>query len=348
MTAVLTFDDVSVDYTSRRGTVSAVQNVTLSLAGNETFGLVGESGCGKTTLSLAVMGLLPMSARVSGQVLFRGENLLAMSESGRRHLCGDAISMVFQDPATSLDPTFGIGGQVAEVVRAHRDVSRAQSKQRALQLLREVGIPAAESRYGDPPHRLSGGMRQRVVIAAALANNPALLLADEPTTALDVTIQAQILSLLDDMQRRHGSTILLIAHDLGVVAQICDRVGVMYAGQLVEVASVRDIFANPRHPYTHALLTALPGRASRGNRLQVIQGQVPDLSDPPPGCRFADRCPHRMDVCSTRPPLAADDTGSRIACWLDPTTRAAGGLAPLPGSPVGRWSVSATVREGAI
>ncbi|MDQ1716293.1 MAG: peptide/nickel transport system ATP-binding protein [Pseudonocardiales bacterium] len=333
MTALVELQDVSVDYVGHGGSVSAVQNVSLTLGENETFGLVGESGCGKTTLSMALMGLLPASARVTGQLLFRGQDLLAMSEAERRQQRGDELSMVFQDPATSLDPTFGIGYQVAETVRAHRRVSRGESKARALALLREVGIPAAESRYADPPHRLSGGMRQRVVMAAALANDPSLLLADEPTTALDVTIQAQVLDLLAELQRKHGTTILLIAHDLGVVAQICDRVGVMYAGQLVEVAPVAELFAAPRHPYTRALLEALPSRGRRGRSLRVIGGQVPDLSDPPSGCRFADRCPHRMDVCATVPPLVDSDSRRRIACWLDPATRATAGLPPLPAAP---------------
>jgi oligopeptide/dipeptide ABC transporter ATP-binding protein len=333
MSALVEFRGVGVDYARRGGIVSAVQNVSLTLEENETFGLVGESGCGKTTLSMALMGLLPASARVTGQLMFRGEDLFAMSEADHRRLRGDEVSMVFQDPATSLDATFGIGYQVAETVRAHRQVGRRESKARALELLREVGIPAAESRYSDPPHRLSGGMRQRVVMAAALANDPSLLLADEPTTALDVTIQAQVLDLLAELQRRHGTTILLIAHDLGVVAQICDRVGVMYAGQLVEVAPVAELFAAPRHPYTRALLDALPSRGRRGRALRVIGGQVPDLSHPPAGCRFADRCPYRMDVCATVPPLAASGAQRQIACWLDPATRATAGLAPLPDSP---------------
>jgi len=330
MSALLTFRDVSVEYAGRGRTVSAVQNVSLSLHENETFGLVGESGCGKTTLSMALMGLLPPSARVTGQIVFCGQDLIAMSDAERRRLRGDQLSMVFQDPATSLDATFGIGYQVAETIRAHRKLSRKESKVRALELLRGVGIPAAESRYSDPPHRLSGGMRQRVVMAAALANDPKLLLADEPTTALDVTIQAQILDLFADLQRRHGTTILLIAHDLGVVAQICDRVGVMYAGQLVEVAPVAEIFSRPRHPYTRALLDALPSGAHRAGSLRVISGQVPDLAHPPSGCRFADRCPHRMDVCSGVPPLVESDPGWQIACWLDPATRSAAGLSPLP------------------
>jgi oligopeptide/dipeptide ABC transporter ATP-binding protein len=325
---LLEFREVSVDYAGRTGAVSAVSNVSLSLIEGETFGLVGESGCGKTTLSMALMGLLPDAAEVTGAILFRDDDLTTMPQESLRRLRGDQISMVFQDPATSLDPTFSVGAQVAETIRAHRDVTRAQAKVRAIELLTEVGIPAAAERYGDPPHRLSGGMRQRVVLAAALANNPALLLADEPTTALDVTIQAQILDLLADLQERHGTTILLIAHDLGVVAQICDRVGVMYAGQLVEVAPVSGLFAAPRHPYTRALLDALPSGSHAAGSLRVIAGSVPDLAHPPSGCRFKDRCPSRMNVCDTTPPLA--ERGDRkIACWLDDATRAAAGVEPL-------------------
>jgi oligopeptide/dipeptide ABC transporter ATP-binding protein len=330
---LLDLRNVSVDYPTRSGPVSAVQDVSMTLQEGETFGLVGESGCGKTTLSLALMGLLPGAAKVSGQILFRGEDLTVMNERRRRTLRGDRIGMVFQDPATSLDPTFGIGSQVADALRAHHKISRGQAKLRALELLTEVGIPAAELRYSDPPHRLSGGMRQRVVIAAALANDPALLLADEPTTALDVTIQAQILDLLANLQRKHNTTILLVAHDLGVVAQVCDRVGVMYAGQLVEVAPVNELFDNPQHPYTQALLDALPSTHHASGGLRVIGGQVPDLSDPPSGCRFKDRCPYRMPECDRTPMLADSGNHRKIACWLRPATRAAGGLADLVGSP---------------
>jgi len=222
-----------------------------------------------------------------------------------------------------LDPSFAIGDQIAAAIRAHGG-SGPQARRRALELLAEVGIPAPEQRYGDPPHRFSGGMRQRVVIAAAIANNPALLLADEPTTALDVTIQAQILALLRTLRDTHGTGILLIAHDLGVVAQLADRVGVMYAGQLVETAPVAAIFAAPRHPYTRALLAAQPTGGQRAGTLQVIEGQVPDLAAPPPGCRFAPRCPLVHEACMLVPPLAVDGTGHGVACWATDQTRAAG------------------------
>ena len=315
-TPILEFDQVTVDYLARGSVVSAVQTVSLQVRAGETFGLVGESGCGKTTLSMAVMGLLPPAARVRGEIRFRGKDLLAADDADRRRMRGNELSIVFQDPATSLDPTFGVGEQVAETLRAHRDISRRQARARATELLAEVGIPDPAARYSDPPHRLSGGMRQRVVIGAALANEPALLLADEPTTALDVTIQAQILDLLAQMKDRTGMTVLLITHDLGVVAQICDRVGVMYAGQLVEVAAVEQLFTDPHHPYTRALLEALPTREQRSGRLRVVAGQVPDLAAPPSGCRFKDRCPQRMPVCDTAPKMTPTAAGS-VACWLE-------------------------------
>ena len=324
-TPLLDVQSFSVAFHTEDAPVSAVSDVTLSVGEGEIFGLVGESGCGKTTLSLAIMGLLPPTARTSGVVTFTGRDLATLDDEETRQLRGDRISMILQDPMTSLDPTFSIGSQVSEVITSHRDVSAKAARSRAVDLLREVGIPDAAARYDDPPHRFSGGMRQRVVIAAALANEPALLLADEPTTALDVTIQAQILTLLRDLREGHGTAIVLVTHDLGVVAQICDRVGVMYAGQLVETASVRELFTAPRHPYTRALLAALPASGQLPGSLRVIEGRVPDLSDPPPGCRFAPRCPHRMPECESVPPLASYPSGHQIACWLDPMTRAAVG-----------------------
>jgi oligopeptide/dipeptide ABC transporter ATP-binding protein len=314
----MALENVSVEFASSRGPVSAVSDVTLSIGQGEIFGVVGESGSGKTTLAMAMMRLLPKNATVSGKLIFKGRDLATMGPADLRSLRGDRIGMVFQDPLTSLDPSYGIGSQVAETVRAHQNVSDRVARQRALDLLKEVGIPAAEERYADPPHRFSGGMRQRVVIATALANDPDLLLADEPTTALDVTIQAQILALLEELRARRQMTIVLIAHDLAVVAQLCDRVGVMYAGQLVETAPVEDLFPDPWHPYTRALLDALPsGRHGRG-MLKVIEGQVPDLVDPPAGCRFSLRCPHRMPKCDERPPLVAS-RGRAVACWWSAT-----------------------------
>jgi peptide/nickel transport system ATP-binding protein len=321
---LLALEHVDVGFATEDGRVSAVSDVSLSVSEGEIFGLVGESGCGKTTLAMALMGLLPATAHVAGSVRFQGLELLGLPADELRKLRGDRISMIFQDPMTSLDPTFPVGEQVAETITAHRDVNNARARERALELLGEVGIPEPERRFGDAPHRLSGGMRQRIVIATALANEPALVLADEPTTALDVTIQAQVLDLLRDLRTRLQTTIVLITHDLGVVAQICDRVGVMYAGQLVEVAPVSEIFRSPRHPYTQALLAALPTQRQVPGSLRVIPGRVPNLADPPPGCRFSTRCPYVMDVCGTVPPLAHETGEHLIACWLSEATKQAG------------------------
>ena len=324
MSDLLALEHVDVGFATEDGRVSAVSDVSLSVSEGEIFGLVGESGCGKTTLAMALMGLLPATAHVAGSVRFQGLDLLGLPPEELRKLRGDRISMIFQDPMTSLDPTFPVGEQVAETITAHRDVKDARARERALELLGEVGIPEPERRFGDAPHRLSGGMRQRIVIATALANEPALVLADEPTTALDVTIQAQMLDLLRDLRTRLQTTIVLITHDLGVVAQICDRVGAMYAGQLVEVAPVGEIFRSPRHPYTQALLAALPTQQQVPGSLRVIPGRVPNLADPPPGCRFSTRCPYVMDVCSTVPPLAHETDEHLLACWLSEATKQAG------------------------
>ncbi len=307
MSDLLTLAHVDVGFATDEGTVSAVSDVSLTVEEGEIFGLVGESGCGKTTLAMALMGLLPQTASVAGSVRFGERELFGLEDEQFRQLRGDRISMIFQDPMTSLDPTFSIGGQVAETITAHRDVSKQAARERALELLSDVGIPEAERRYDDPPHRLSGGMRQRVVIA----------------TALDVTIQSQVLDLLRDLRKRLRTTIVLITHDLGVVAQICDRVGVMYAGQLVEVAPVAEIFRSPSHPYTQALLAALPSEQQEPGSLRVIGGRVPNLTAPPPGCRFSTRCPYVMDVCANVPPLAHETDDHLNACWLSEATKQA-------------------------
>jgi peptide/nickel transport system ATP-binding protein len=321
---LLALEHLDVGFETEAGRVSAVSDVSLAITEGEIFGLVGESGCGKTTLAMALMGLLPATARVTGSVRFQGVELIGLSPEDLRRLRGDRLSMIFQDPMTSLDPTFPIGEQVAETITAHRDVDPREARRRALELLEDVGIPEPERRFGDAPHRLSGGMRQRVVIATALANEPALVLADEPTTALDVTIQSQVLDLLRDLRARLQTTIVLITHDLGVIAQICDRVGVMYAGQLVEVAPVSEIFRTPRHPYTQALLAALPTQQQAPGSLRVIPGRVPNLADPPPGCRFSTRCPYVMEECADVPPLAHETDEHQIACWLSEATKQAG------------------------
>lgn len=312
---VLELRGLSVGLPGEAGTVHAVDEVDLSVHAGEIVALVGESGCGKSTLARAAMGLLPPGADVRGEVVVDGQETTALSEEGRRRLRGATMSMVLQDPSTSLDPTAGIGGQVAETVRAHRRVSARQARALALAQLEEVGIVDAAARYRDPPHRFSGGMRQRVVVAAALVNDPQVLIADEPTTALDVTVQAQVLALMRTLCTERGTGVLLITHDLAVVAQVCDRVAVMYAGQVVETAPADELFAAPRHPYTRALLSALPTPGVAHGELAVIEGRVPDLVDPPTGCRFAERCPSRMDVC-VLPPPRVEVASTEVACWL--------------------------------
>ena len=275
MSAMLSFTDVQVRFASDDAVqpAPAVGGVSLDVQPGEIFGIVWESGSGKSTLANAVLGLLPASAAVQGSIRVAGREVIGLSENELRSIRGKEVSMIFQDASASLDPVWSVGDQVAETIRAHAGVSGREAKSRAIALMNEVGIPDAASRYGDAPHRFSGGMRQRIVIAAALANSPQLLIADEPTTALDVTIQAQVLQLIDTLRRQNGTTVVLITHDLGVVAQICDRVAVMYGGTLLEVAATAELFARPQHPYTRALLAANPAGAPRGRRLPVIPAQ---------------------------------------------------------------------------
>jgi ABC-type dipeptide/oligopeptide/nickel transport system ATPase component len=272
MSTVLSITNVGVRFAGG-DTRPAVDGVSLEIQRGEIFGIVGESGSGKSTLANAVMGLLPGNATVSGSIRLNGRELAGLGEDELRRLRGLEMSMIFQDASASLDPVWPVGDQIAETVRAHRAVSRREARTRAIELMTEVGIPDAAARYGSVPHRFSGGMRQRIVIAAALANNPGLLIADEPTTALDVTIQAQVLQLVDRLRHQHGTTVLLITHDLGVVSQVCDRVAVMYGGRLLEVANTADLFARPDHPYTRALLAANPAGAPRRSRLPVIPAE---------------------------------------------------------------------------
>jgi oligopeptide/dipeptide ABC transporter ATP-binding protein len=316
--ALLQVQDLSVDFQTGRGPVHAVQHVSFALRPNETLGLVGESGCGKSTTALAIMGLLPPNGRaVSGQVEFEGKNLLTMGPRTLRGLRGNRISMVFQNPMTSLDPAYVVGSQIVDVLREHRGLSRLAAKETALALLRQVRIDAPEQRFNTYPHHLSGGMRQRVVIAIALACNPALLIADEPTTALDVTIQAQILNLLRDLRAARQTATILITHDLGVVAQMVDRVAVMYAGRVVEEGPVADVFGTPLHPYTSALMRSIPSPAIERGTLEVIEGTVPDLRAPARACPFAPRCRHRMDRCTQLVPILTEvRPNHKVACFL--------------------------------
>jgi peptide/nickel transport system ATP-binding protein len=302
------------------GFTHAVDTVDLTVAHGTTLGLVGESGCGKSVTSLAIMGLLPRATtEISGQVRFAGIDLLALPDHALRDLRGDRLAMVFQEPMTSLNPSYTIGEQIIEAVVRHRGVSRRDARGHAIDMLRRVKIPAAERRIDDYPHRLSGGMRQRVMIAIALSCDPELLIADEPTTALDVTIQAQILDLLRELKASTLSAIILITHDLGVVAEICEEVAVMYAGEIVERAPIAGIFARPGHPYTVGLIGSIPRLDHRTDRLASVPGRVPNMSGLPQGCRFAPRCPFAGDMCvSAPPPLVKIGEGHWTRCVRAP------------------------------
>jgi peptide/nickel transport system ATP-binding protein len=315
---LLEVSDLSVRFDTDDGSVYAVDRLSFTLEEGEVLGVVGESGCGKSVSLMSLTQLLPQTATVTGSARLGEVDLLRASSSQIRRVRGRTIAYVFQEPMTSLNPSFKIGRQIQEVLQRHLDVSRAQAQKRAIELLELVRIPAAERRIGEYPHQLSGGMRQRVMIAIALACDPKILVADEPTTALDVTIQAGILDLMRDIRERLGTAIVLITHNLGVVADIADRVLVMYAGRKVEEAPVHDLFAAPQHPYTIGLLGAVPrpGAASSTGRLQEIPGRVPSLSEVPQACAFADRCPRADDLTrSQQPELREVRPGHRVACF---------------------------------
>jgi peptide/nickel transport system ATP-binding protein len=324
--------DLSVSFRTEDGLVRAVDSLSLSIGQGEVLGIVGESGSGKTVSMLSVMRLIrDPNVVIEGQVLHRGRDLMTLSQREMRSVRGAEIAMIFQDPMTALTPVYRVGWQIAEQLRAHEPMSARQARQRTIELLAEVGISNASRRVDDYPHHFSGGMRQRVMIAMALSCNPSLLIADEPTTALDVTIQAQILELMRRLQRDYGSSIILITHDMGVVADLAERVVVMYAGSVVEEGSRLDVFRDPQHPYTWGLLGSMPRiDRPRPRRLAAIPGAPPSLLAPPAGCRFAPRCPHRFELCSTRPALAERVApGRRDACHLDPAVRPALRLASL-------------------
>ena len=323
MTALLEVDGLRTHFFTRDGVVRAVDGVSFSVDAGETLAVVGESGCGKSVTSLSILRIIasPPGRIVAGRVLFEGRDLLALTEEEMRAVRGDAISMIFQEPMTSLNPALTVGRQIAESLVLHRGLSQDAAMAKAVEMLRKVRMPEAERRVRQYPHELSGGMRQRVMIAMALACGPKLLIADEPTTALDVTIQAQILELMRELARETGASIVLITHDLGVVAEMAQRVVVMYAGRKVEEASVDELFARPRHPYTRGLLGSMPhlGDSVRGEgtkRLVEIPGMVPSLREEQPGCLFAPRCPNAITRCSQEvPPLSPHAPGHWAACW---------------------------------
>ena len=327
---VLSVERLSISFDTLPDGFALVDEVSFQVRAGRTLCLVGESGCGKSILSLAIMGLLPSPpARIrAGAIRLEGRDLLRLKEAELSALRGDRMAMIFQEPMTSLNPAFTIGDQIAEAVRRHRDVSAAEARRIALDKLRRVRIPAAESRLDAYPHQMSGGMRQRVMIAMALANDPRLLIADEPTTALDVTIQAQILRLIRDLQQESGAAVVLVTHDLGVVAEVADDVAVMYAGRVVETGPVAQIFGDPQHPYTVGLMGSLPSLGRRQGRLTSIPGAVPPPARWPAGCRFSTRCPFADARCRAEaPPLVAMPGGQLAACFRAPLEIHAGSAA---------------------
>ncbi len=318
MRNIIEIKNLRVSFGSDGERVDAVSGVSLSVPERSTVSIVGESGCGKTVTALSIMRLIPEPpGRIDeGEITFDGANLLKLSDSDMRAIRGNRISMVFQEPISSLNPVFSVGEQIGEALRTHLKVSRKEEKERVLELLRLVRIPEPNKRINSYPHELSGGMCQRVMIAMALSCNPELLIADEPTTALDVTIQASILELISELRDKIGMSVLLITHDLGIIAEVADRVYVMYAGKIVEEAPMKNLFKNPRHPYTVGLMNSIPSLHIRKERLRAIPGIVPSLKDLPIGCRFQDRCPMVIDKCRfSEPPLRENESGHLSACY---------------------------------
>lgn len=319
-TPLLQVDGLATQIDSRGRKLRAVDTVSFSIANGEILGLVGESGCGKSMTALSIMRLLPPATSIaSGSIQFEGRELTSLSNGAMRRIRGREISMVFQEPMTALDPAFSVGTQLTETVRAHERTGKDEARTRAIAMLDRLGIPQAETRIDDYPHQFSGGMRQRVMLAQALILNPKLLLADEPTTALDVTIQAEILELLLQLRRDFGLGVLLITHNLGVVHQVADRVAVMYAGEIVEIGTRDEIFSDPQHPYTQGLLRSMPYLTEKRKRLYVIPGRVPELWNMPSACRFARRCPNRIDQCDGSHPELETLSGDHALRCYNPT-----------------------------
>ncbi len=326
--AVMTVKDLRTALKTRQGILYPVDGVSLEIPKGKIIGLVGESGCGKSMMANSIMNLLPKNGYVAeGSILFQGKELTTCSKEERRKLSGNRITLIFQDPMTSLNPVIRVGKQVEEVLKLHKNLSKEEAKKTVIQMFTDMGIPEPERRYYSFPHELSGGLRQRVMISAAMICRPDLLIADEPTTALDVTIEAQILKKMKTLQKEEGTSVLLITHDLGVVAEVCDLVYVMYAGKIVEAADVRELFHHPRHPYTEGLLNSLPSR-NRGRRLRSIPGVVPILTEMPEGCRFAPRCPYATDACRQKQPeMRQVGDSHQVRCVLDRELISEGGEA---------------------
>jgi peptide/nickel transport system ATP-binding protein len=317
MSKLLDIKDLTIQYVTEDEVVSAVNKLEIELEEGETIGLVGETGAGKTTTALGIMGLVPNPPGkiLSGKINFEGQDLLSLSEEEMRKIRGNKISMIFQDPMTSLNPVMTVGEQIAEVIELHEKLGNEKSFEKAKEMLELVGIPGA--RANDFPHQFSGGMKQRVVIAIALACNPKLLIADEPTTALDVTIQAQVLDLMNDLKEKFKTAMILITHDLGVVAQVCDKVAIMYAGEIVEAGTLLDVFENPKHPYTHGLFGSIPSLDEECDRLKPIQGLMPDPTNLPSGCKFHPRCPYATELCSKEQPGVTEvEKGHKVRCLI--------------------------------
>ena len=317
MNTLLDVKDLKTHFFLSRGTLKAVDGIDLTLSDGETLAIVGESGCGKSVTAFSIMRLVaPPGRTISGEVIFEGKDLLQLPEDQMRGIRGNRISMIFQEPMTSLNPVFRIGEQITEGIRLHFGLSGNDARDRALEMLELVGIPSPAARYADYPHQLSGGMRQRIMIAMALACRPRLVIADEPTTALDVTIQAQIMELMDQLKSERNMGLILITHDLGIVAERAHRTAIMYAGKIVESAATPELFSNPLHPYTEGLLASLPQRAEPGKPLQTIPGQVPSLLGDLPGCGFCDRCPKKSWECRRQTPeLLEAGAGHFVRCW---------------------------------
>ena len=317
MSNILEIKDLTIHYITDDEVVKAVNDISISLEEGESLGLVGETGAGKTTTAMGILGLVPNPPGkiIGGEILYKGKNLLKMSDSEMRKIRGHEISMIFQDPMTALNPVLTVGDQIMEVIQLHQKVSKAEALRRAMDMMEMVGIEGG--RYNEYPHQFSGGMKQRIVIAIALACNPNLLIADEPTTALDVTIQAQVLDLIDNLKKKFNTSLLLITHDLGVVAEVCDKVAIVYAGRIVEYGTLEHIYNNPKHPYTNDLFGSIPDFSKKSHRLNPIKGLMPDPSNLPEGCAFADRCPHATEICHKKQPQAIEiEPGHTVRCLL--------------------------------